>query len=68
MPPMPLMTALDADGDGTLSKAEIANASKALMTLDKDKDGVLSEEERTHGKSMLICCSGSLTEELVLDL
>ncbi|MBP7362409.1 MULTISPECIES: PDR/VanB family oxidoreductase [Pseudomonadota] len=32
------------------------------------RDCVLSEEERTHGKSMLICCSGSLTEELVLDL
>ena len=32
------------------------------------RDCVLSEEDRTHGKSILICCSGSLTEELVLDL
>lgn len=44
-PPMPLTTALDTDGDGELSKAEIANASKSLMTLDKNEDGVISAEE-----------------------
>ena len=32
------------------------------------RDCVLSEEDRKRGKSILICCSGSLTEELVLDL
>ena len=43
--PPPLMKALDADGDGVISAAEIKNASKALMSLDKDGDGKLSDEE-----------------------
>lgn len=42
---MPLMMALDADQDGTISASEIENASKALMKLDKDGDGALSMEE-----------------------
>ena len=32
------------------------------------RDMILSNEEKAAGKSMLICCSGSLSEELVLDL
>lgn len=32
------------------------------------RDLVLSEAERTSNKTMMICCSGSLTPELVLDL
>lgn len=42
---MPLMMALDADKDGSISASEIENASKALATLDKDGDGALSPEE-----------------------
>ncbi len=42
---LPLMAALDTDQDGTLSAAEIANASKSLLKLDTDGDGVLSAEE-----------------------
>lgn len=41
----PVMVALDTDKDGTLSVAEIENASKALLSLDKDGDGMLSTEE-----------------------
>ena len=41
----PFMKALDKDGDGKLSSAEIKNATKALATLDKDKDGTLTVEE-----------------------
>ena len=41
----PIMAALDADQDGTLSASEIANASAALKALDKDGDGKLSGEE-----------------------
>lgn len=44
-PISPLMIALDSDKDGTLSAAEIENASKALLSLDKDGDGVLTQEE-----------------------
>jgi len=45
-PPIPpIMAALDTDGDGELSAAEIANASAALKTLDKNGDGKLSAEE-----------------------
>ncbi len=36
---IPVLAALDADKDGSLSATEIANASKALMTLDKNGEG-----------------------------
>jgi len=42
---MPVMKALDADGNGEISAAEISNASKMLATLDKDGDGILKSEE-----------------------
>lgn len=43
--PSPIMAALDADKDGTLSSSEIANAAAALKKLDKDGDGKISGEE-----------------------
>ena len=42
---LPVLRALDADGDGEISKSEIEGASKALAALDKDGDGKLSREE-----------------------
>lgn len=45
MPPLPVLRALDADGDGEISKAEIEGASKALAALDKNGDGKLSRDE-----------------------
>ena len=44
-PRLPLMTVLDADGDGTLSAEEIAQAPDGLKKLDKNGDGQLSREE-----------------------
>ncbi|MCA8985171.1 MAG: EF-hand domain-containing protein [Planctomycetaceae bacterium] len=46
-PPMvpPMMLALDADGDGKISAAELANAVNALKALDKNNDGELTMEE-----------------------
>lgn len=44
-PPPPVMAVLDANRDGILSAEEIANASKALLTLDKNGDGQLTPEE-----------------------
>jgi hypothetical protein len=45
-PPLPLIIkALDANGDGVIDAAEIANASAALKTLDKNGDGVLTRDE-----------------------
>jgi EF-hand domain pair/EF hand len=41
----PVMKALDKDGNGELSAAEIAGAAAALKTLDKNKDGKLTEDE-----------------------
>jgi tetrachlorobenzoquinone reductase len=32
------------------------------------RDLVLSDAERAAGKSMMVCCSGSLTDEIELDL
>ena len=46
LPPRPpLIMALDADGDGIISAAEIANAAAALKTLDKNGDGQLTPDE-----------------------
>ena len=42
---LPLMTALDSDGNGELSTTEIENASKAILKLDKNGDGVINAEE-----------------------
>lgn len=41
----PVTAALDADGDGTLSAAEIDNAPAALRKLDKNADGRITEDE-----------------------
>ena len=40
----PLFAALDADKDGSISSAELENATTALKTLDKDGDDSLSME------------------------
>lgn len=44
-PTPPILAALDADGDGILSSAELANASVALQKLDKNGDGRLTPDE-----------------------
>jgi EF hand len=44
-PPSPLMMALDANHDGVIDAAEIANAPAALKTLDKNGDGKLTQDE-----------------------
>lgn len=44
-PPLPIMKALDTNGDGELDSKEIANASAALKTLDKNGDGKLTRDE-----------------------
>ena len=43
--PMPLFEALDADGDRTISGAEIEAAVAALKGLDGDADGTITREE-----------------------
>lgn len=42
--------------------------TKVLQGVPDHRDAVLTEVERTEGKVMMICCSGSKTERLVLDL
>lgn len=42
--------------------------TKVLEGVPDHRDAVLSPAERKAGKSMMICCSGSLTKRLVLDL
>lgn len=42
---MPLITALDADGDGEISEKEIEGAAKALKTLDKNGDDKITIDE-----------------------
>ena len=44
-PAVPLIAALDADGDGAVSEAEIASAAQALRALDGDGDGRLTPSE-----------------------
>jgi len=41
----PVVTALDANKDGTLGADELKNAKAALKTLDKNNDGELTQEE-----------------------
>src|SRR3954470_21116790 len=41
----PIVRALDADKDGTISAAEIANAAKAILTLDANGDGKINKED-----------------------
>jgi hypothetical protein len=41
----PVLAALDADHDGVISAAEIANAAAALKTLDRNHDGYLTPGE-----------------------
>lgn len=45
LPPMPVLAALDANGDGELSAEEIAQAAAALKKLDRNGDGKVSREE-----------------------
>ncbi|WP_234044493.1 hypothetical protein [Haloferula rosea] len=49
-PPSPLVSAIDTDGDGSLSEAEIAAAPESLLKLDTDGDGELSTEEAGLGR------------------
>ena len=41
----PIMSALDANGDGTVDAKELAGASAALAKLDKNGDGRLNADE-----------------------
>jgi Ca2+-binding EF-hand superfamily protein len=41
----PVLAVLDADHDGVISAAEIANASAALKKLDRNRDGFLTPDE-----------------------
>lgn len=45
MPTFPVMTALDANGDGEISAAEINNATAALKKLDRNNDGRIDQAE-----------------------
>lgn len=48
--PPPVITALDADKNGTISASELVNAPESLKQLDKNADGELSPEEiHPHG-------------------
>ncbi len=44
-PPLPIVTVLDANGDGVIDADEIANAPAALKKLDKNGDGQLTPDE-----------------------
>lgn len=41
----PIVRVLDADHDGVISAAEIANAAAAILTLDANKDGAITKDD-----------------------
>lgn len=47
--PNAMFAAIDVDGDGVITKAELRKAIKALMTLDTDNDGNITLEEASPG-------------------
>jgi ferredoxin-NADP reductase len=68
-----ILEALRADGVKDLvSSCEEgvcgACETRVLRGIPEHRDSILSEEERAANKTMFICCSGALTDELVLDL
>lgn len=50
----PAFAVIDADGDGVLSKEELAKAGEALGALDADGDGVISAEEARPGRNAAV--------------
>lgn len=58
------ISALSSCEEGVCGACEV----KVLAGVPDHRDAVLSSSERKQGKSMMICCSGALTERLVLDL
>jgi vanillate O-demethylase ferredoxin subunit len=75
IPVEPGKTILDAllDADVAVSYACSNGICGSCMTrvlsgIPDHRDDFLSEDEKRAGTSMLICCSGSKTPELVLDI
>jgi tetrachlorobenzoquinone reductase len=67
-----ILRVLQEAGVSTLSNCEqgVCGACevRVLEGVPDHRDAVLSPRERKEGKSMMICCSGALTDRLVLDL
>jgi vanillate O-demethylase ferredoxin subunit len=42
--------------------------TRVLAGIPDHRDSILTEAERAENRSMMICCSGSRTEKLVLDI
>jgi tetrachlorobenzoquinone reductase len=42
--------------------------TRVLAGIPDHRDSILTDEERVSNKTMMICCSGSLSDELLLDL
>jgi len=58
------VAALSSCEEGVCGACEV----RVLEGIPDHRDAVLSADERKQGKSMMICCSGALTDRLVLDL
>ncbi len=59
----PLMQAIDADGDGTLSAKEIRAAAKAVKKLDLNRDGQVTPDELVPGGAAGVMGAGGLFGE-----
>lgn len=58
------LSVLSSCEEGVCGACEV----KVLEGVPDHRDAVLSSSERKQGKSMMICCSGALTDRLALDL
>ncbi|MFC6646206.1 EF-hand domain-containing protein [Granulicella cerasi] len=64
--PRMVLKALDTDGDGTLSAAEIAAASKSLLTLDTNGDGQITNDELSKRPENAGASAEDLVKQLML--
>lgn len=48
--------------------ASVARETRVISGIPEHRDSMLTEQERAANETVMICCAGSQTDSLVLDL